>query len=74
MLEYNGKLKGQLTEEEKKWVKCVTRNTMIRKEFPDERIDALLLETREHNEELAKREMTEEQKFAHYVHDFGRLD
>lgn len=67
MLEYNGKLKGQLDKDEEKWVKCVTRNEMIRRLFPDERIDNILLETRQHNEELQKRKLTEEQKLGAYM-------
>ena len=69
MLEYKGKLKGQLNKDEERWVKCVTRNAMIRKLFPDEKIDALLLETRQANEELRKRELTEEQKLGAYIYE-----
>lgn len=67
MLEYNGKLKGQLNKDEERWVKCVTRNAMVRRVFPDEKIDALLLETRQNNEELKKRELTEDQKLGAYM-------
>ena len=65
MMKYNGKL--ELTKEEKKWVDCVTCNPIIRKHFPDERIDKLILDTREVNERLVKREKTEEEKLCAYI-------